>query len=98
MASGELECSMNGLFYGFHGGSARSILSNPKDDTVACLRRAASAVLALGPEMKDADESIRVWTQHTPGTVVKFPPSSPLKEIVFDQEAGAFRVYEITFR
>jgi hypothetical protein len=97
LVSGEIECSTTEAF-GIHAGSARSILSNFKSPISLCLQRAAKAILALGPEMKGVDDSIRIWTKHTPGTVTKFPDSSPLKEVVFDQEAGAFRVYEVTFR
>ena len=97
LVSGEIECSTTKDF-GIQTGSARNILSDPKNPISQCLQRAAREILALGPEMRGADGSIRVWTKHTPGTVTKFPASCPLKEIVFDQEAGAFRVYEVTFR
>ena len=97
LVSGEIECSTTKDF-GIRTGSARNILSDPKNPihNVSSARR--GKFLALGPEMRGADGSIRVWTKHTPGTVTKFPASCPLKEIVFDQEAGAFRVYEVTFR
>jgi hypothetical protein len=97
MASGEIECATNDAF-GVRAGAARTILSDPASPISVCLKRAADAVVALGPEMKGADDQLRIWEKHSPGTVTKFPDSSPLKEIVFDQEAGAFRVYEVTFR
>ena len=98
MVSGEIECSWPKDFFSTGSGPARGVLSNPKSGISVCLRRAADAVLALGPQMKGAGDQIRIWTNHSPGTVTKFPASSPLKEIVFDQEAGAWRVYEVTFR
>ena len=97
MASGEIECSTTEAF-GIQTGSARNILSDPKSPVSICLQRAAKAILALGKDMNGVDDSLRVWTKHTPGTVTKFPATCPLKEVVFDQEAGAFRVYEVTFR
>jgi hypothetical protein len=97
LVSDEIECSTTEAF-GIQSGSARVILSYPKSPVSICLQNAAKAILALGKEMNGVDDSLRVWTKHTPGTVTKFPASCPLKEIVFDQEAGAFRVYEVTFR
>ena len=97
MASGELECSSSDVF-GIQSGSARQILSDRKSNISFCLERAAQAVISLEPEMKGADDEIRIWERHSPGAVTKFPASSPLKEIVFVQEAGAWRVYEVTFR
>jgi hypothetical protein len=55
-------------------------------------------ILALGPEMKGTSDEMRVWTNHTPGAVTKFPASSPLKEVVFIVESGEWRVDEVTFR
>ncbi len=97
LVSGEIECSTTKAF-GIQTGSARVILSDPKSPISQCIQSAAKAILALGKDMNGVDDSIRVWTKHTPGTVTKFPASCPLKEIVFGQEAGAFRVYEVTFR
>jgi hypothetical protein len=98
MASGEIECSWPGDFFNADSGPARGVFSNPKSGISVCLQRAAKAILALGPEMKGADDQIRLYTKAKPGTVTKFPAYSPLKEVVFAQEAGAFRVYEVTFR
>jgi len=97
MVSGEIECS-NTEAFGIQTGAARSVLSDPKSQISICLQRAADAILALGPEMKGAEDQMRIWTENSPGCVTKFPESSPLKEVVFDQEAGAFHVYEVTFR
>lgn len=97
MASGELECSTSETF-GIQTGGARAILSDPKSPISVCLKQAADAVLAFGPDMKGAEDELRVWERHSPGTVTKFPNSSPLAEVVFDEEAGAWRVYEVTFR
>ena len=98
MASGEIECYQAGTYYGIQWKAGKGILSDPKSEISTCLHLAAQAVLALGPELKGTDDEIRAWTKHTPGSVTKFPASSPLKEIVFDQEAGAMRVYEVTLR
>lgn len=97
MASGEIECSTSTAF-GVREDSARKVLGDPKSEISTCLLRAAKAIAAMGKEMKGMDESIRMWEKAAPGTVAKFPPSSPLKEIVFAGEAGAWRVYEVTFR
>jgi hypothetical protein len=98
MSSGEIECSWPEDFFDAQSGPARDALADPTSKISVCLQRASRAVLAMGPEMKGADDSIRWWEKHSPGAVTKFPSSSPLKEIVFDQEAGAWRVYEVTFR
>lgn len=98
MVSGEIVCSRPNIYFDLQSGSARNVLSNPKSDISVCLERAAQAILALGPQMQGADDEIRVRTKYSPRTVTKFPVSSPLEEIVFVQEAGAFRVYEVTFR
>lgn len=97
MASGEIVCSTNETF-SIQGGAARTILADPTSPISVCLKRAADAMLALGPAMTGTDDEIRIWERHSPGTVTKFPPSSPLDEVVFDEEAGAWRVYEVTFR
>jgi len=94
---GKTLCSTSEAF-GIQNGSARKTLSDPKSQVSMCLQRAAKAILSLGKNMIGADDSIRLWTKHSPGTVTKFPDYCPLKEVVFDQEAGAFRVYEVTFR
>jgi hypothetical protein len=48
--------------------------------------------------MKGTDTNIRVWEKGGAGMVVKFPKSSPLLEVVMVDEAGAPRIYEVTFR
>ena len=98
MASGEIDCYQAGTYFEIQAEGGRAILSDPKSGISVCLHRAAEAILALRPEMKGVSDEIRVWTNHTPGSVTKFPPSSPLQEIVFDQEAGAMRIYEVSFR
>jgi hypothetical protein len=98
MASGEIECSWPGEYFSTDSGSARGVLANEKSGVSICLQRAAKAVLTMGQEMKGTEDEIRAYTKASPGTVTKFPASSPLKEIVFAQEAGAWRVYEVTFR
>jgi len=97
MSSGEIVCT-SGKEFGIQAGAARTVLSNETSEFSGCLKRAADAILALGPDMKGTSDEIRVWTEHTPGTVTKFPESSPLKEVVFVVEAGAWRVGEVTFR
>jgi hypothetical protein len=97
MSSGEIECSQ-GQAFGIQVGPARAIFSDERSDISACLKLAADAILALGPAMRGAEDEMRMWTKHNPGTVTKFPVGSPLKEVVFVQETGAWRVYEVTFR
>jgi hypothetical protein len=97
MSSGEIECTRKQAF-GIQNGVARIQLADPKSDVSQCLKAAAEEILTFGPEMKGTDDQIRLWEGHSPGTVTKFPAISRLKEVVFDQEAGAFRVYEVTFR
>lgn len=97
MSSGEIECTRKQAF-GIQTGAARIQLADPKSKVAQCLKAAAEEILAFGPEMKGTEDQIRLWEGHSPGTVTKFPANSRLKEIVFDQEAGAFRVYEVTFR
>jgi hypothetical protein len=97
MSSGEIECNDKEAF-GIQGGKARAILSDNKSPISICLQKAAAAILASGPEMKGYDDSLRMWEKGPPGSVTKPPASSPLREVVFFEEAGAIRVYEVTFR
>jgi hypothetical protein len=97
MSSGEIECT-SGEAFGIQTGPARALLADQTSKFSGCLKRAADAILALGPDMKGTSDEIRVWAEHAPGTVTKFPASSPLKEVVFVEEAGAWRVDEVTFR
>jgi hypothetical protein len=97
MASGEIECS-KGEFLGIRDGRARTILEDRASPLSVCLAQAAEAILALGPEMKAAETSMRVWEKRPPGMVVKFPKNSPLLEVVLVDEAGSPRIYEVTFR
>ncbi|MFZ1084116.1 MAG: hypothetical protein WAN35_04025 [Terracidiphilus sp.] len=98
LSSGQIECSHPNDVYSLQSGPARGVLLNPKSGISICLQRAAKEILALSPGMKGVEDQIRVYTKAEPGTVTKFPASCPLKEVVFRQEAGAFRVYEVTFR
>jgi len=97
LSSGEIECSQKESF-GIQGGSARKILDDKKSAVSVCLVQAANAILPLGPEMKGAETNIRIWEKGPPGMVVKFPKNSPLREVVLVDEAGAPRIYEVTFR
>jgi hypothetical protein len=97
MSSGEIECS-DGEASGLENGAARAVLADDRSSISSCLRRAADVVLALGGEMMGVEDEIRIWTKHNPGVVTKFPADCPLKEVVFVQETGAWRVYELTFR
>jgi len=97
LASGEIECSKKEAF-GIQGGNARKILDDEGSPVSACLTQAAKAILALGQEMKGTDTDIRVWEKGAAGMVVKFPKNSPLLEVVMMDEAGAPRIYEVTFR
>ncbi|HMD76056.1 MAG TPA: hypothetical protein VKG86_01645 [Terracidiphilus sp.] len=97
LASGEIECSQKEAF-GIQGGNARKILEDEASPISVCLAKAADAIWALGPEMKGAETNIRIWEKAPPGMVIKFPENSPLREVVFVDEAGAPRIYEVTFR
>jgi hypothetical protein len=98
MASGEIECS-DKVHNWLQTGTARTILGNRSSDLSICLARASKAILELGPEMKGTSDEIRVWTEKGgSGFVTKFPAASPLKEVVFTNESGGWRVYEVTFR
>lgn len=101
MSSGEIECKAAELS-DVRTGAARTVLSDRDSAVSVCLRRAADAVLSLGPEMNGVEDEIRVWPEAknhpSSGLVSKFPSSSPLKEIVFVLESGGWRVYEVTFR
>jgi hypothetical protein len=97
MASGEIECSTSEAF-GIRTGPARSILTDPQSAVSRCLKHATDAILTEKPGMKGADDALRLWDSMRMGMVTKFPASSPLREVVFVDEAGALRVYEVTFR
>jgi len=96
-SSGEIECSKREAF-GIEGGQARKILGDSTSRVSVCLKEAARAMVALGPKMKGADTNVRVYEKGPPAMVVKFPASSPLREVVLVHEAGFLRVYEVTFR
>jgi hypothetical protein len=97
LGSGEIVCTKK-EFFGIQGGQARKILGDRMSAVAMCLAQAADAILLLGPEMNSTDTDIRVWEKGPPGMVVKFPKSSPLREVVLMDEAGAPRIYEVTFR
>jgi hypothetical protein len=98
IASGELECTIHNYAHRVQAGAASKQLTAPETGISKCLQKAAEAILALGPEMKGTEDALRIWEKGAPGSVTKFPKSCPLKEVVFVDEAGAFRVYEVTFR
>jgi hypothetical protein len=97
LASGEIECSKRNAF-GIQGGKARKILDDRRSAVSLCLAQAADAILTLGPQLKSTDTDIRIWEKAPSGIVVKFPQSSPLREVVLMDEAGSPRIYEVTFR
>jgi hypothetical protein len=97
LSSGEIVC-LQKEWFGIQGRKAREILKDKASPISVCLAKAADAILALGAEMKTADISMRAWERRPPGMVVKFPKNSPLLEVVLVDEAGAPRIYEVTFR
>lgn len=98
MSSVEIECT-DGISFVAQVGWARRVLEDASSGLHGCLDRAMNAVAALGPEMKGTVEEIRVWpNSNEAGPVVKFPESSPLKEIVLTKETREWRIYEVTFR
>lgn len=98
MSSGELECTRDDWPVGFKTNSARAEFENSQSRLFTCLKAAAKAILQLGPDVKGADNQIRLYSKGYVGTVTIFPDTSPLKEVVFTWEDDRWRVYEVTFR
>jgi hypothetical protein len=97
LSSGEIECIKEEAF-GIREGRARTILGDSTAKVSVCLKKAARAIVALGPKMDNADVNVRVYEKGPPAMVIKFPQNSSLKEVVLVHEAGYLRVYEATFR
>lgn len=53
---------------------------------------------AFTSEPFDPDQEIRLYEKGPPGSVAKFPHSKVIEESVYNFEAGAWRVWEITLR
>jgi hypothetical protein len=53
---------------------------------------------AFTSELFDPDQQIRLYEKGPPGSVAKFPNSKIIQEIVYDLEAGAWKVWEIKLR
>ncbi len=98
MSSGEMECTRDEVIFGFRDNSARAEFENHQSGLFSCLDAAAKAILQLGPDMKGADDEIRLYSKGLVGAVTKFPATSPLKEVVFTWEDDRWRVYEVIFR
>jgi len=82
----------------------RAAFADLMDDTTAIaqlLLRGSSSVAAVlrDPSRRArADVNLRVWERHTPGVVFKFPGRIPIAEIVYVNDAGRWRIYEVKYR
>jgi len=54
--------------------------------------------VAFTTERFEPDPQLRVYTEAPPGSVVKFPHSKIVEEVVYKVEAGAWKVWEIKLR
>ncbi len=96
MSSGSLLCT-NGSELSFTR-AARTDLADRGGKLMACLKKAAETIVSLGSGMQGADDQFRITQTGRAFCVTKFAAASPVKEVVFAWEVGAWRVYEVTFR
>ncbi|MDR3736537.1 MAG: hypothetical protein P4L10_13505 [Acidobacteriaceae bacterium] len=100
MSSGDLRCGDPDSMWNFGTERARHMLGNAQSGMRQCLQYAASIVQNLGLVLKGAEINIRVYDNDKswPGCVIKFPESSPLKEVAFHWEANEWRIYDVVLR
>ena len=77
--------------------SARSELTDVKSGTRRLLMEEKGSLReAFANEPFEPDPQIRVYEKAPPGSVVKFPRSKVVQEIVYKVEAGTWKVWEIS--
>ena len=83
-----------------YAGAARAELSNPKSKISEVLYSAPHSLRDIFMNEKPTGNlELRVYSERkTMGMVFKFPESKEISEIVFDNFAGSWRVWEVTFK
>jgi len=96
--AGDLEIYKGDQTYSF-AGSARSELSNRNSRIWKLLFADEQSVrAAFTSEPFNPDQQIRLYEKGPPGSVAKFPNSKVIEEIVYEFEAGTWRIWEIKLR
>jgi hypothetical protein len=74
-------------------------INNPNSPVTAALIGETQSLRSVFiSEKLKGDPEIRIYTKVAPGSVLKFPTSKILREVVFEFFAGEWRVYEIQLR
>jgi len=98
LLAGDLEIYHGDQTFNF-ARSARSELADAKSEIHQLLLGEKGSVrTALMSEPFEPDTQIRVYEKAAPGSVVKFPKSRIVEEIVYKVEAGAWKIWEISLR
>lgn len=96
--AGDLEIYRSDNLYDF-ARSARTELSDHNAEIWKLLMGDKGSVrAAFTSEPFDPDQEIRLYEKGPPASVAKFPHSKVIEEIVYNFEAGAWRVWEIKLR
>lgn len=96
--AGDLEIYRGDHTYDFVR-SARAEIADQKSEISRLLFGSKGSLrAAFATERFDPDPQIRVYSKAPPGSVVKFPRSKIVEEVVYKVEAGAWKVWEIKLR
>jgi hypothetical protein len=98
LLAGDLEIYQKDQTYTFSK-AARSDLQDADSKVTRLLLGEKNSVrFAFVNEKFEPDTQLRVYTKAPPGSVVKFEHSAVVREIVYETEAGAWRIWEIDIR
>jgi hypothetical protein len=96
--AGDVEIYQGDHVYDFLRSARTEIVDEKSEIHQLLLGEKGSLRAAFVNERFEPDPQIRVYTKAPPGSVVKFPHSKILKEVVFKVEAGTWKVWEISFQ
>ncbi len=98
LLAGDLEIYRGDHSYDFVHSARAEIADQKSEIRRLLLGENGSLREAFTTERFEPDPQIRVYTEAPPGSVVKFPHSKIVEEIVFKIEAGTWKVWEIRLR
>jgi hypothetical protein len=86
--------------WAFEHGAMRDLQTDsaPIPAALFCGPQSVRSVLADTSVRHHADGAIRVWDNRPAGWVWKFPPTTPIEELVFVVDAGRWRIWEVRYR
>jgi hypothetical protein len=98
LLAGDLEIYRGDHSYDFVHSARAEIADQKSEIRRLLLGENGSLREGFTTERFEPDPQIRVYTEAPPGSVVKFPHSKIVEEIVFKIEAGTWKVWEIRLR